>query len=56
MSTSEAKAQRPLTFFDISIADRPVGRIVFSLYNDLVPKTAENFRELIKIDLWAFVY
>jgi len=54
MSKSEAKEQRPLVFFDISVADRPVGRIVFSLYNDLVPKTAENFRKLIKIDSWAY--
>lgn len=32
-----------MTFFDITIGGRPVGRIVFSLYTDLVPKTAENF-------------
>ncbi|KAF4579368.1 peptidyl-prolyl cis-trans isomerase cpr6 [Pleurotus pulmonarius] len=37
---------RPITFFDISIGGRPIGRIVFSLYSDLVPKTAENFRAL----------
>jgi hypothetical protein len=35
---------RPLTYFDITIAAKPIGRIVFSLYTDLVPKTAENFR------------
>jgi peptidyl-prolyl isomerase D len=46
MSTPTDKEKRPLTFFDISIADKPVGRIVFSLFNDLVPKTAENFRQL----------
>jgi peptidyl-prolyl isomerase D len=37
---------RPLTYFDIIIAGKPAGRIIFSLYNDLVPKTAENFRAL----------
>jgi peptidyl-prolyl isomerase D len=35
---------RPLTYFDIIIAGKPVGRVIFSLYSDLVPKTAENFR------------
>lgn len=37
-------SQRPLVFFDVSIGDKPAGRIIFELYNDLVPKTAENFR------------
>lgn len=31
-------------FFDITIGGRPAGRIVMQLYNDIVPKTAENFR------------
>ncbi|MFI9366359.1 peptidylprolyl isomerase [Kitasatospora sp. NPDC053057] len=33
-------------FFDITINDEPAGRIVFKLYDDVVPKTARNFREL----------
>ncbi|WP_329560647.1 peptidylprolyl isomerase [Kitasatospora sp. NBC_01266] len=33
-------------FFDITIDDEPAGRIVFKLYDDVVPKTARNFREL----------
>jgi len=37
-------SDRPITYFDISIAGKAAGRIVFSLYSDLVPKTAENFR------------
>ncbi|CAA7266288.1 unnamed protein product [Cyclocybe aegerita] len=41
-----SKPERPLTFFDITIGDKAVGRIIFSLYSDLVPKTAENFRQL----------
>ncbi|TQK42728.1 cyclophilin family peptidyl-prolyl cis-trans isomerase [Streptomyces sp. SLBN-118] len=33
-------------FFDITINDEPAGRIVFALFDDVVPKTARNFREL----------
>lgn len=33
-------------FFDITIDDKPAGRIVFALFDDVVPKTARNFREL----------
>eukprot|EP00041_Stephanoeca_diplocostata_P005974 m.72466 g.72466 ORF g.72466 m.72466 type:complete len:358 (-) comp16100_c0_seq3:183-1256(-) len=37
---------RPRTFFDVGIGGIKEGRIVFELYNDIVPKTAENFRAL----------
>lgn len=33
-------------FFDITIGGQAAGRIVFNLYDDVVPKTAENFRAL----------
>jgi len=33
-------------YFDITIGDQPAGRIVFKLYDNVVPKTAKNFREL----------
>jgi len=36
----------PRVFFDISIGGAPAGRIVFELFADVVPKTAENFRAL----------
>ena len=39
-------AARPKVFFDISIGGAPAGRLEFELYNDAVPKTAENFRAL----------
>ncbi|KAK7460938.1 peptidyl-prolyl cis-trans isomerase cpr6 [Stygiomarasmius scandens] len=39
-------SERPFTYFDISIGGQPIGRIIFTLYSDLVPKTAENFRAL----------
>ncbi|KZV89273.1 cyclophilin 1 [Exidia glandulosa HHB12029] len=32
--------------FDISINNVPAGRVTFALYDDVVPKTARNFREL----------
>ncbi len=37
---------RSRVFFDVSIDDEAAGRIVFELYNEVVPKTAENFRAL----------
>ncbi|KZZ97108.1 peptidyl-prolyl cis-trans isomerase D [Ascosphaera apis ARSEF 7405] len=40
------ESARPRVFFDIAIGERPAERVVFELYNDVVPKTAENFRAL----------
>ena len=37
-------ATRPIVFFDITIGGRSAGRIIMQLYNDIVPKTVENFR------------
>ena len=43
----ETIKKRPVVFLDIDVADEGyLGRIVLELYNDLVPKTAENFRAL----------
>uniref|UniRef100_A0A672QSZ7 Peptidyl-prolyl cis-trans isomerase D n=1 Tax=Sinocyclocheilus grahami TaxID=75366 RepID=A0A672QSZ7_SINGR len=39
-------ADNPLVFFDVDIGGERVGRIVFELFADVVPKTAENFRAL----------
>lgn len=36
----------PRVFFDISADNQPLGRITFELFNDVVPKTSENFRAL----------
>jgi len=46
-------SDRPLTYFDINIGEKRIGRVVFSLYSDLVPKTAENFRSYRICLLWV---
>ena len=33
-------------FFDITIGEEPAGRVVFGLFGDEVPKTADNFKAL----------
>ncbi len=37
---------RPRVYFDITIDGKPSGRIVMDLFDDVAPKTAENFRAL----------
>jgi len=39
-------AARQRVFFDITIGGKPSGRITMELYNDITPKTCENFRAL----------
>ncbi|KAH7412015.1 cyclophilin-like domain-containing protein [Phaeosphaeria sp. MPI-PUGE-AT-0046c] len=41
-----ADTKRPRVFFDIAIGGVKTGRVAFELLNDIVPKTAENFRAL----------
>lgn len=45
-SDGETKPARSRVFFDVNIGSRKAGRIVMELYNDVVPKTADNFRAL----------
>ncbi|KTF77881.1 hypothetical protein cypCar_00025839 [Cyprinus carpio] len=37
---------RPRVFFDISANGSPLGRVIIELRADVVPRTAENFRQL----------
>jgi peptidylprolyl isomerase len=45
-SSFDCEMPNPKVFFDITLNDKPAGRIVMELYADSVPKTAENFRAL----------
>ena len=38
--------KHPRVFMDFTIGAKPAGRVVFELYNDITPLTAENFRGL----------
>ncbi|CAE6434124.1 unnamed protein product [Rhizoctonia solani] len=46
MRTHIVNLLRSNVFFDITIGSQAAGRIVFKLYDDVVPKTAANFRSL----------
>ncbi|RKP05057.1 cyclophilin [Thamnocephalis sphaerospora] len=39
-------ARNTKVFFDVAISGKPAGRMVFKLFNETVPRTAENFRAL----------
>lgn len=45
-SSGHQQQQRTRCFFDIEFNNQPVGRIIFELFNDLCPRTCENFRAL----------
>jgi cyclophilin family peptidyl-prolyl cis-trans isomerase len=49
-SSLYSNPKNPKSFFAISINDKPVGKLVFELYKDKNPKTAENFLALCKGD------
>ena len=43
---SQSIKDRPRVFFDVQVGGVPLGRIVFELFSDVAPKTADNFRSL----------
>ncbi|KAK4539640.1 cytochrome P450 monooxygenase 41 [Oleoguttula mirabilis] len=46
MATNGTSATRSRVFFDIQIGHASPNKVVFELYDDVVPKTAANFRAL----------
>lgn len=46
MASSSKAAKRSRVFFDIAIGGSKIGKVVFELYDDVVPKTVANFRAL----------
>jgi len=44
--SSNSGTTRPIVFMDINIGETPAGRLKMELFSDIVPKTAENFRQL----------
>jgi len=44
--TAKAATALPRVFFDVKADNKDLGRVVMELRSDVVPKTAENFRQL----------
>ncbi|KAF2013357.1 peptidyl-prolyl cis-trans isomerase H [Aaosphaeria arxii CBS 175.79] len=42
---AEPTERNPIVFFDITLGGEKLGRIQMELFKDVVPKTAENFRQ-----------
>ncbi|KAI4616718.1 Peptidyl-prolyl cis-trans isomerase H [Alternaria sp. BMP 0032] len=42
---AETAEPNPIVFFDITLGGEKLGRIKMELFRDVVPKTAENFRQ-----------
>lgn len=43
---ANASKKNPVVFFDLAIAGKEIGRVKMELFANVVPKTAENFRQL----------
>ncbi|XP_060787520.1 peptidyl-prolyl cis-trans isomerase H isoform X1 [Neoarius graeffei] len=45
MNVQPSNPNNPIVFFDVTIGGQDVGRMKVELFADVVPKTAENFRQ-----------
>ncbi|XP_004740685.1 peptidyl-prolyl cis-trans isomerase H isoform X1 [Mustela nigripes] len=50
MAVANSSPVNPVVFFDVSIGGQEVGRMKIELFADVVPKTAENFRNALSCD------
>lgn len=48
VATMKVEIVRPYAYFDISVGDNNLGRVVVELFDDLAPKAVENFLSLCK--------
>ncbi|KAG6972608.1 hypothetical protein JG688_00003902 [Phytophthora aleatoria] len=46
MQRERERRDNPVVFFDVSVGEKSVGRLLIELRADVVPRTAENFRRL----------
>ena len=46
MTEKVTNASNPVVFFDITVGNTEIGRMKMELFADVVPRTAENFRQL----------
>ena len=46
VSVVSGQNNRPIVGMDVNVDDKPAGTIFFELFNDITPKTSENFRAL----------
>ncbi|KAJ8315354.1 hypothetical protein KUTeg_007504 [Tegillarca granosa] len=44
--TTLASTKHDFVYLSFTIADQPIGKLVIELFNDIVPKTCENFKAL----------
>lgn len=43
---SNTSKKNPIVFFDLAIGGKDIGRVKMELFANVVPKTAENFRQM----------